>query len=88
MYGDLQAIIESKQVGLKNLMLSHACKWIRATLRVKIASLAGMSMNENLITKKTYAFWHTNNGVHCAVSLKELVAACVVVLAHELDNLV
>jgi hypothetical protein len=37
--------------------------------------------------KITYAFWQTNNGIHCAVTLKEVVTVWIVVLAHQLDIL-
>ena len=37
--------------------------------------------------EKTYAVRQTDNGIHCAVTLKEVVAVWVVVLAHELDIL-
>jgi hypothetical protein len=35
-----------RQIGLMNLMLSHACKWHGATLRVQIVSSAGILINE------------------------------------------
>ena len=44
-------------------------------------------MNEKLKTKKTYAFWQTNKGIHCAVTLKKVVTVWIVVLAHQLDIL-
>ena len=38
--------------------------------------------------KNIYVFWKTSDGIHCAVTLKELVTVWIVVLAHEPDNLV
>ena len=49
-------------------------------------SLAGKSM-KFLKQKNTYAFWQTDNGIHCAVSLKEVVTVWIVVFAHQLDVL-
>jgi hypothetical protein len=43
-------------------------------------------LNENW-KQKTYAFWQTNNGIHWAVTLKELVTVWIVVHAHQLDVL-
>jgi hypothetical protein len=37
--------------------------------------------------EKTYAVRQTDNGIHCAITLKEVVAVWIVVLAHELDIL-
>ena len=37
--------------------------------------------------KITYGVRQTDNGIHCAVTLKEVVAVWIVVLAHELDIL-
>jgi hypothetical protein len=37
--------------------------------------------------KSTYAFWQANKGIHCAVTLKEVVTVWIVVLAHQLDIL-
>ena len=73
-----------RQVGLMNLMLSHARKWHGATLRVQIVNLTGISINEE---GKTYAVQRTDNGIYCAVTLKEVVAVWIAVLAHELDML-
>ena len=38
--------------------------------------------------EKTYTFWQANNSIHCAAALKEMITVWIVVLAHELDNLV
>ena len=80
----LRAITTSNQPGLKNPVLSHARKWHWATLRIRIVSSAGRSTKKS---KTTYAFWQTNNGIHCAVTLEEVVTVWVVVLAHQLDSL-
>jgi len=40
-----------------------------------------------LKTIKTYAFWQTNKGIHCAVTLKKVVTVWIVVVAHQLDIL-
>jgi len=37
--------------------------------------------------EKTYAVRQTDNGIHCAVTLKEVVAVGIVVLAHKLNIL-
>jgi hypothetical protein len=37
--------------------------------------------------KKTYVVWQTNNGIHCAIALKEVVTVWIVVHAHQLDIL-
>ncbi len=79
-----RAIIASNQIGLKNLMLSHARKWHRATLIIPTVRSAGRSMNGK---SKTYAFWQTNNGIHWAIALEEVITIWIVVLAHELDFL-
>ncbi len=84
MDGDLRAITASNRVGLKSLMLSHACKRIRATLTAQIVSSAERKLKTN---KKTYTLWQTNNGIHCAVTLKEVVTVWIVVLTHQLDIL-
>jgi hypothetical protein len=48
----------------------------------------GWQINERKIeNKKTYAFWQTNNGIHSAVTLKEVVTVWIVILAHQLDIL-
>jgi hypothetical protein len=65
-------------------MLSHAGKWHGATLTVQIVSSAGILIDEE---GKTYTVRQTDNGVHCAFTLKEVVAVWIVVLAHELDIL-
>jgi len=39
-------------------------------------------MNERKIIIITYVVWHTNNGIHCAVTLKEVITVWVVVLAY------
>ena len=80
---DGRLISTRRQVGLMNLMLSHACKWHGATLRVQIVNLTGILKNEG----KTYTVRQTDNGIYCAVTLKEVVAVWIVVLAHELDIL-
>jgi hypothetical protein len=85
MDGSLRAITASNQVGLKDLVLSHAREWHRATLRVQIVSSASERKVKN---RKTYAFWQTNNGIHCAVALKEVATVWIVALAHQLDILI
>jgi hypothetical protein len=37
--------------------------------------------------EKTYAVRQTDNGIYCAVTLKEVIAVWIIVLAHELDIL-
>jgi hypothetical protein len=45
-------------------------------------------INKRIIeNQKTYVVWQTNNGVHCAVTLEEVVTVWIVVLAHQLDIL-
>jgi hypothetical protein len=87
MDGTLRAITASNQVGLKNLVLSHTRKWHRATLRVQMVSSAGKSMNEKLKSKITYTFWQANKGIHCTVTLKQVVTVWIVALALQLDIL-
>jgi hypothetical protein len=45
-------------------------------------------MKEKIENIKTYAFWQTNNGIHCAVTLKEVATIWIVALAHQLDILI
>lgn len=73
-----------RQVGLMDLVLSNARKWHGTTLRVQMVSSQSVKNEKN---KQTYAVRQTNNGIHCAVSLKEVVAVWIVVLAHEMDIL-
>jgi hypothetical protein len=47
----------------------------------------GWNINEEKVDEDTYAVWQTNNGVHCAVTLKEVVTVWIVALAHQLDIL-
>jgi hypothetical protein len=48
----------------------------------------GCQIEERKIeNQKTYAFWQANKGIHCAVTLKEVVTVWIVVLAHQLDIL-
>ena len=48
----------------------------------------GWQINKlDIKNKKTYVFWETNNGIHCAVTLKELITVWIIVLAHDLDIL-
>jgi hypothetical protein len=81
---DRRLISTRRQVGLMNLMLSHARKWHGATLRVQIVNSTGILINEE---GKTYTVRQTDNGIYCAVTLKEVVAAWIAVLAHELNIL-
>ena len=81
---DRRLISTRRQVGLMNLMLSHARKWHGATLEVQIVNSTGILINEE---GKTYTVRQTDNGIYCATALKEVVAVWIVVLAHELDIL-
>jgi len=48
----------------------------------------GWQINEQKIENKmTYAFWQTNKGIYCAVTLEEVVTVWIVVLARQLDIL-
>jgi hypothetical protein len=67
-------------------MLSNARKRIRATLTVQIVSSAERK-NKSKQNKNTYTLWQTNNGINCAVTLKEVVTVRIVVQAHQLDML-
>ncbi len=45
----------------------------------------GWQIDEQKI--KAYVVRQTNNGIHCTVTLKQMVTVWIVVLAHELDTL-
>ena len=81
---DRRLISMRRPVGLMNLMLSHAHKWHEATLRVQIVNSMGISINKE---GKTYAVWQMDNGIYCAITLKEVAAVWIVVLTHELNIL-
>jgi hypothetical protein len=45
----------------------------------------GWQIDEQKI--KAYTVRQTNDGIHCTITLKQVVTVCIVVLAHELDIL-
>jgi hypothetical protein len=73
-----------RQVGLENLMLGHASKRHRTTLKVQIVGPTSKSIDDQ---KKTYAIRQTDNGVYCTSALKEVVTVRIAILAHELNFL-
>jgi hypothetical protein len=74
------------RIGLKNLMLGHARKRHRATLKPEPVSRSWYRLQFTNTKTKTYVIWQPNDSVH-RTPLKEVATVRIVAVAYELDVL-